>query len=443
MENGKQLKQWKMESEKWKAAITMENKKMKIENKKTNYQLKKGWQIKKLGDVCKIEFGKTPYRQDETFWDTDKAFNNTWLKIADLKNAKNKKIYDSKEFITNKAVKISKLVKKGTLLCSFKLTLGRLAFAGKDLFTNEAIAALTIKDKIQLDKHFLYYYLSFFDWDKATEGDIKVKGKTLNKAKLNKLEVFFPKSFKEQKRIVKKLDESFAKIAKLKANTQQNLKNTQELFQSKLQQIIDDGKLKIENGEWQDKKLGDVCEITNGGTPKTGNSKYWGGNIKWITPKDLGKLTNKYVGDTPRKITSLGLQKSSAKLIPKNSIILSTRAPIGHIAINTHEITTNQGCRGIIPSSTITTEYLYYFLSNSVKLLNELGRGATFKELSTNALSFVKIPIPPIAEQKRIVKKLDQLSKQTQELTKIYQQKMENVVELQKSILQQAFDDEI
>ncbi len=191
---------------------------------------------------------------------------------------------------------------------------------------------------------------------------------------------------------------------------------------------------------WEMKKLGDVCEIKNGGTPKTGNKEYWGGDIKWITPKDLGKLGNRYVKDTPRKITKLGLQKSSAKLIPANSIILSTRAPIGHIAINSKEMATNQGCRGIIPSKKITEEYLYYFLGNSVKLLNELGTGATFRELSTRALASVEIPLPSLPEQQRIVAILDKAFIAIATVKANAEQNLLNAKELFESYLQGVFE---
>jgi len=99
---------------------------------------------------------------------------------------------------------------------------------------------------------------------------------------------------------------------------------------------------------WQTKKLGEVCEIVNGGTPKTNILKYWGGNILWITPKDLGKLDSFFVTETTRKITESGLKNSSAKILPVDSIILSTRAPIGYLAINKKKISTNQGCKGFL-----------------------------------------------------------------------------------------------
>src|SRR5690606_37975721 len=136
---------------------------------------------------------------------------------------------------------------------------------------------------------------------------------------------------------------------------------------------------------WEMKKLGEVSQILNGGTPKSKVKEYWNGDINWITPADLGKLDSVLVGETPRKITELGLQRSSAKMFPAYSVILSTRAPIGHLAINKVPMSTNQGCRGIIPSGKLEVWFLYYFLKMNVRLLDSLGTGATFKELSTKA----------------------------------------------------------
>lgn len=158
---------------------------------------------------------------------------------------------------------------------------------------------------------------------------------------------------------------------------------------------------------WRTVKLGDICTIVNGGTPKSNVKDYWDGNIKWLTPKDMGKLQDRYVRNTERQITADGLANSSAKLVPKNSIILSCRAPIGHVFINDCEMSFNQGCKGLIPSNDLLVEYLYYFLFASKKLLNDLGTGTTFKEISGKTLSNVTISLPPLAEQQRIVAKLD------------------------------------
>lgn len=159
---------------------------------------------------------------------------------------------------------------------------------------------------------------------------------------------------------------------------------------------------------WEVKKLGDICDIVNGGTPDTTVPDFWDGENLWITPKDMGKMKSLYVDNTLRKITDEGLKNSSAKILPVNSIILSSRAPIGHLAINTKPISTNQGCKGLVPKKGITTLYVYYFLSKSVELLNSLGTGATFKELSSSKLGTVEIPFPPLPEQERIVAILDE-----------------------------------
>lgn len=158
----------------------------------------------------------------------------------------------------------------------------------------------------------------------------------------------------------------------------------------------------MRNG-WQRRQLGEVCEVVNGGTPKTGVPEYWCGNHLWITPAEMGKRINPYVDDTERKITDLALRESSARMLPRNSVILSSRAPIGHLVINTLPMATNQGCKGLVPSSQIETKFLYYYLNSIVDLLNSLGTGATFKELSGGKLKEVTVPFPVLAEQQRIV----------------------------------------
>jgi type I restriction enzyme S subunit len=159
---------------------------------------------------------------------------------------------------------------------------------------------------------------------------------------------------------------------------------------------------------WEMKKLGEVCKVVNGGTPKTGVPEYWDGRHRWITPAEMGKRLSPYISETERMISDLGLRNSSAQLLPPNSVILSSRAPIGHLVINTEPMGTNQGCKGLIPRSQIEAKFLYHFLSSIVDLLNSLGTGATFKELSGGKLKEVTIPIPPLPEQRRIVAVLDE-----------------------------------
>jgi type I restriction enzyme S subunit len=188
---------------------------------------------------------------------------------------------------------------------------------------------------------------------------------------------------------------------------------------------------------WKVKTIGSVVTVINGGTPKSEQTEYWNGEIFWITPKDMGKLDNFYVSNTIRKITQLGLERSSAKVIPQNSIILSTRAPIGHLAINQVPMATNQGCRGLIPTSDLDTKLLFYFLKLNIQLLNDLGTGTTFKELSSNSL--IKIPVPPLDEQKRIVGILDEAFEGIDQAIRNTEKNLANARELFESYLNKIF----
>jgi type I restriction enzyme S subunit len=191
---------------------------------------------------------------------------------------------------------------------------------------------------------------------------------------------------------------------------------------------------------WEVKTLGDVCEVVNGGTPKTGVDEYWGNEHLWITPAEMGKRLSPYVDETERKITSQGLKNSSARLLPHKSVILSSRAPIGHLVINTKPMATNQGCKGLVPNVELGYKYLFYFLMANVDLLNELGTGATFKELSGGKLKEVKIPLAPVSEQQRIVAKLDQAFEGIAKARANAEQNLQNARALFESHLQSVFN---
>ena len=194
---------------------------------------------------------------------------------------------------------------------------------------------------------------------------------------------------------------------------------------------------------WETKTIGDVCDVMNGGTPKTGVPEYWDGNHRWITPAEMGKRLSPYVSDTERTITDLGLRNSSAQMLPPHSVILSSRAPIGYLVINTEPMATNQGCKGLIPGGHLHHKFLYYYLSSIVDLLNSLGTGATFKELSGGKLKEVPVVVAPLLEQQQIVAKLDDLREETQRLARLYERKHAALEALKKSLLHQAFTGEL
>lgn len=160
--------------------------------------------------------------------------------------------------------------------------------------------------------------------------------------------------------------------------------------------------------EWPSVQLSECCTIVSGGTPKSSEAKYWGGEILWATPKDLTELASKHISGTPRTITETGLAKSSATMLPAQSVLFSSRAPIGHVAINTVPMCTNQGFKSFVPDPTqVFADYLYYWLRAHKVQLQSLGNGATFKEISKNVISKVELPLPPLPEQRRIAAILD------------------------------------
>ncbi len=159
---------------------------------------------------------------------------------------------------------------------------------------------------------------------------------------------------------------------------------------------------------WRISSIGEECTVVNGGTPKTGVPAYWDGGIRWITPAEMGKRDTPFIAETKRTITQEGVRNSSATLLPCCSVILSSRAPIGYLAINTEVMATNQGCKGLVPNQRLSYKYFFYYLLSIVELLDELGSGTTFKELSRGKLMEVPIPIAPATEQARIVSTLDE-----------------------------------
>ena len=156
-------------------------------------------------------------------------------------------------------------------------------------------------------------------------------------------------------------------------------------------------------------KLGDICEIVSGSTPKTSVENYWDGDIKWITPAEINDDTY-IINDSVRKITELGVKKTGLSPFPEGTIILSSRAPIGKVAIAGCEMYCNQGFKNLICSDKIYNKYLYWFLKGNTAFLNSLGRGATFKEISKAIVSEIEINVPNIEHQKEAVGALEKVS---------------------------------
>ncbi|MBF0250372.1 MAG: restriction endonuclease subunit S [Alphaproteobacteria bacterium] len=159
---------------------------------------------------------------------------------------------------------------------------------------------------------------------------------------------------------------------------------------------------------WQTVPITKVARVVGGATPKTGNPEFWDGSINWATPKDLSGLQGKYISSTPRKITDSGLKGCAAEVLRAGSVLFSSRAPIGHIAINTVPMATNQGFKSFVPGPELDASFLYWWLDANREQLQAMGTGATFKEVSKTVVERLEIPLPPLDEQKRIAGILDQ-----------------------------------
>ena len=157
-------------------------------------------------------------------------------------------------------------------------------------------------------------------------------------------------------------------------------------------------------------KLGDICEIVSGSTPKTSVEEYWDGDVKWITPAELDN--NSYIiTDTVRKITDLAVKKTGLSSFPEGTVLLSSRAPIGKVAIAGCEMYCNQGFKNLICSDKINNKYLYWFLKGNTEFLNSLGRGATFKEISKQIVANIEINLPDYERQIEIAELLEKINK--------------------------------
>ena len=164
-------------------------------------------------------------------------------------------------------------------------------------------------------------------------------------------------------------------------------------------------------GNWKTCTIGDLGKVVGGATPSTKNSEnYDGGTIPWITPKDLAGFSDRYISHGERNITEQGLKSSSTQLVPAHTVLFSSRAPIGYIAIAEQEVCTNQGFKSVVPNENTDYMFLYYLLKYNKDRIERLGSGTTFKEVSGSTMRGIEVSVPEtIEEQQRIASVLSAL----------------------------------
>lgn len=159
---------------------------------------------------------------------------------------------------------------------------------------------------------------------------------------------------------------------------------------------------------WPLVKLKDCCEIVGGATPKREIPEYWeSADIPWVTPKDVSDLSGPVLEEAPEYVSEAGFRSCSTSMLPKGSVLVTSRAPIGNVAIAGLDLCTNQGFKSLIPGAGVDGLYLYYCMKYSSERLQSHGNGATFKEVSKKIVEDFEIPLPPLSEQKRISAILD------------------------------------
>lgn len=185
---------------------------------------------------------------------------------------------------------------------------------------------------------------------------------------------------------------------------------------------------------WQVKKIQDLAKVVGGGTPSTKEPAFFapkGTAIAWLTPKDLSGYAYKYISCGQTDITNKGLDNSSAQLMPKNTIVFSSRAPIGYIAVSLGNITTNQGFKSLIPSKTYYTEFLYHFLCYNKQKIEGLGTGSTFKEISGSVMKSISLYVP----NEKILEKFEDQSVIINEKLKNNQKQIQTLTEMRDGLL--------
>lgn len=287
-------------------------------------------------------------------------------------------------------------------------TIGEVFYAAKDFWPLNT--TLFVEDFHGNDAKFIYYFLKTLEWSKFTSASA-VPG--INRNTVHKEIVSLP-DIETQRRIASTLSMFDEKI---KINTEIN-DNLEQQAHSYFQELFVDNA----DPEWAIGTISDLGTVVGGSTPSKAKPEYYTeSGIAWITPKDLSINKSKFVSHGENDITELGLKNSSAAIMPEGTVLFSSRAPIGYIAIAAGEVTTNQGFKSVVPKPEIGTPFVYFFLKNTLPVIEGMASGSTFKEVSGSTMKNVPAVIPdaetlakfsdfcaPIFAQQRILEEQNQ-----------------------------------
>ena len=318
-----------------------------------------------------------------------------------------------------------KVAEDGDILISVRAPIGAMNMAVERCCIGRGLAALTpIRNKCS--KQFLYYALQ----SKVDSLIAQGTGSTFKAISKKVLEATYIPAYStiEQEQIA----ETIGHVDNTISARRKQLALLDQLVKSRFIELFGDCDLTHPQESWVTIK--EIGSVVGGATPKTDHDEYWGGSYRWITPAELDADSG-YIYDSVRKLTKAGVESCSLQEMPVGTVILSSRAPIGKVAIAGNTFYCNQGFKNIICKEGITPRYLYTVLLLNVEYLNSLGRGATFKEISKGIVESIRIPVPSMELQEQFAAFVEQTDK-----SKLAVQKgLQELEILKKSLMQQYF----
>lgn len=368
----------------------------------------------KLGTLATIKGGK---RLPKGISLMSTANSHPYIRVRDLNNKRILELNSDYEFVDDETQKqIARyIVQSGNIILSIVGTIGLVAVVGESLDNanlTENCVKIVATDAI--DSKFLYYYLkSPIGQAEIAKGAVGAVQAKLPIKNIQNIDVWVP-----QKDIQIKIGSMLSCLDdKIELNNKMN-DNLEQQAQAYFQELF------VDNADpaWTLGTIIDLGTVVGGSTPSKSKPEYYTEDgIAWITPKDLSINKAKFISHGENDITELGLKNSSASIMPEGTVLFSSRAPIGYIAIASGEVTTNQGFKSVVPKPEIGTAYVYYFLKHNLPVIESMASGSTFKEVSGSAMKNVPAVIPdsesliefndfcaPIFVQQRILEEQNQ-----------------------------------
>ena len=351
------------------------------------------WKKVRLGEVADVKGGK---RLPAGMMLTEEQTNHPYIRIRDLTDVKNLEITTAFQYVTDDVQqRISRyIVDEGDVLISIVGTVGLVSIVGRSLtganLTENCVKIINLRG---LDNNYLYYYL------KSASGQYQIRNLTVGAVQpklpitnILSIQLSLPPLPTQRKiaAVLSSLDDKIENNRKICANLEAQ---AQAIFKSWFVDFYPFGG-KMPQG-WKMGKLGDVGNIVGGATPSKAKAEFYTEEgIAWLTPKDLSLQQTKFVAKGEIDITEEGYKSASVRMLPKGSVLFSSRAPIGYVAIAKNELCTNQGFKSVVPFDWVGSEFVYQLLRMMTPVIEERASGSTFKEISSSGMKELPVIVP-------------------------------------------------